>query len=283
MKQLLINPMLNKEFKLRFRSFKAFIGMLCYLIAVGIVVIGFIYMQTRFSNTGYFRPEESRVMFMILSFLQLALVLFITPGLTGGVISGEREKQTLSMLLTTEQSSMSIILSKLVSSVSYLLLLVISSLPLYSFVFLFGGVSPSDLLTVFGYSLFLVFTFGSIGVFYSTVIRKTIVSMVTTYATVLFLVGGTLFLFMLSMAIGNGPYQNQTTPVPYLIAMFNPAIVIMGHFEPMAIDEIYSRSGITFPLWISFLMIYSIVAVISLSLSIMKLRPSMKVKSTNKG
>lgn len=164
-----------------------------------------------------------------------------------------------------------------------LLLLVISSLPLYSFVFLFGGVSPSDLLTVFGYSLFLVFTFGSIGVFYSTVIRKTIVSMVTTYGTVLFLVGGTLFLFMLSMAIGSGPYQNQTSPVPYLIAMFNPAIVIMGHFEPMAIDEIYSRSGITFPLWISFLMIYSILAVISLSLSIMKLRPSMKVKSTNKG
>ncbi|MGM0826994.1 MAG: ABC transporter permease [Bacillota bacterium] len=280
MKQLLINPMLNKEFKLRFRSIKAFIGMLCYLIAVGIVVIGFIYMQTRFSNTGYFRPEESRVMFMILSFLQLALVLFITPGLTGGVISGEREKQTLSMLLTTEQSSMSIILSKLVSSVSYLLLLVVSSLPLYSFVFLFGGVSPTDLLFVFGYSLFLVFAFGSVGVLYSTIIRKTIVSMVTTYATVLFLAGGTLFLFMLSMAIGNGPYQNQTNPAPYLIAMFNPGIVMMGHFEPMAIEEIYTRSGVTFPLWISFLIIYTVLAVISLSLSIMKLRPSMKVKST---
>ena len=158
-------------------------------------------------------------------------------------------------------SSMSIILSKLVSSVSYLLLLVISSLPLYSFVFLFGGVSPSDLFTVFGYSLFLVFTFGSMGVFYSTVIRKTIVSMVTTYATVLFLVGGTLFLFMLSLAIGNGPYQNQTTPVPYLIAMFNPAIVIMGHFEPMAIEEIYTRSGIKFPLWISFLSIYTVLEI----------------------
>ncbi len=279
MKQLLINPMLNKEFKLRFRSFKAFIGMLCYLMAVGIVVIGFIYMQTRFSNNGYFRPEESRTMFMILSFLQLSLVLFITPGLTGGVISGEREKQTLSMLLTTEQSSMSIILSKLVSSVSYLLLLVVSSLPLYSFVFLFGGVSPNDLLIVFGYSLFLVFAFGSVGVFYSTIIRKTIVSMVTTYATVLFLVGGTLFLFMLSMAIGSGPYQNQTTPVPYLIAMFNPAIVIMEHFEPMVTEEIYNRSGIEFPLWVSFLSIYSILAVVSLSLSILKLRPSMKVKS----
>ncbi|TMU87957.1 ABC transporter permease [Bacillus sp. BHET2] len=279
MKQLLINPMLNKEFKLRFRSFKAFIGMLCYLMAVGIVVIGFIYMQTRFSNNGYFRPEESRAMFMILSFLQLSLVLFITPGLTGGVISGEREKQTLSMLLTTEQSSMSIILSKLVSSVSYLLLLVVSSLPLYSFVFLYGGVSPTDLLIVFGYSLFLIFAFGSVGVFYSTIIRKTIVSMVTTYATVLFLVVGTLFLYMLSMAMGSGPYQNETTPAPYLSAMFNPGIVILGHFEPMATDEIYKRSGIEFPLWVSFVSIYSILAVVSLSISIMKLRPSMKVKS----
>ena len=74
---------------------------------------------------------------MVLSVLQLALIVFITPGLTAGVISSERERQTLNMLLTTTQSSTSIIIGKLVSSVAYLLLLMIASLPLYSIVFLY--------------------------------------------------------------------------------------------------------------------------------------------------
>ncbi len=282
MRQLFINPMLNKEFKLRFRSFKSFLGLLAYLLAVGIVVIGFIYMQTRFSATGYFRPEESRVMFMMLSFIQLALVLFITPGLTAGIISGERERQTLSILLTTEQSSTSIILSKLFSSVSFLLLLIVSSLPIYSFVFLFGGVSPSDVLLIFGFSLFIVFSFGSIGILFSTLIRKTIISMVTTYATTLFLIGGTFFFFILALQFGYGGIQSQTTPFPYYFAMLNPAIVIFGQFEPNSIEEIYTRTGIEFPLWISYLISYTVIAILSLVISIRVLRPSMKLKKSRR-
>ncbi|MEW4326194.1 ABC transporter permease [Rossellomorea marisflavi] len=281
MKQLFINPMLNKEFKLRFRSFKSFIGIFCYLMAISIVVIGFIYFQSRMSMNGYFRPNESRTMFMILSFLQISLVLFITPGLTGGLISGEREKQTLSMLLTTEQSSTSIILSKLVSSVSYLLLLILSSLPIYSFVFLFGGVAPTDVLMIFGYSLFLVFVFGSFGIFFSTIIRKTIVSMVTAYGSVLFLVGGSLFLFALTMAL-TGVSSNgtpATNPIAYFMAMFNPGIVLYSHFEPSMMDEILSMTGISFPLWISFIITYSILAILSLFGSIRKLRPRMKTRA----
>ncbi|MBO1914210.1 hypothetical protein J4G37_56505, partial [Microvirga sp. 3-52] len=72
------------------------------------------------NQTAYFTPDESFFLFTLLSFIQLGLVLFISPGLTAGVISTEREKQTLPILLTTSQSSFQIILGKLLSSIAFL-------------------------------------------------------------------------------------------------------------------------------------------------------------------
>ena len=110
MKLNLNNPVLSKEIKLRFRSPKSFSGILFYLIVMCIFVFGFIFVTMSVNQTTYFTPDESFFLFTLLSFIQLGLVLFISPGLTAGVISTEREKQTLPILLTTSQSSFQIII-----------------------------------------------------------------------------------------------------------------------------------------------------------------------------
>ena len=120
MKMNFNNPVLFKELKLRFRSPKSFTGILFYLIAMCIFVFGFIFTTMSMTGTSYFRPSESLVLFSLLSYIQLGLVLFITPGLTAGAISSEREKQTLPILLTTSQSSFQIISGKLLSSIAFL-------------------------------------------------------------------------------------------------------------------------------------------------------------------
>jgi ABC-2 type transport system permease protein len=277
-KNFVVNPVLNKEFKLRFRTFKSFLGILFYLLALAILIIGFVFIESMNNSQGYFKPDQSREMFMILSVLQLALILFITPGLTAGVISSERERQTLNIMLTTTQSSTSIILSKLISSISFLLLLIIASLPLYSIVFLFGGISPGQLLTMIGFYTFTIITFGSIGVLFSTLIRKTIVSMVTTYGVTLFLAGGTAFLTLILMQLDRGFYNpaGGNNPFPYFTAMLNPPIVLLGTFQPEIIKEIQRGTGIEFPLWISFLISYTVIFLGALLLSIKMLRPNMK-------
>ncbi|WLR53142.1 ABC transporter permease [Bacillus tianshenii] len=271
-----INPVLNKEIKLRMRSFKSFIGIFFYLAALGLIALGFIYISTQ-NQTGFIRPEESRMMFHVLSYAQLGLILFMTPGLTAGVISGERERQTLNILLTTEQSSSSIIISKLFSSLSFLTLMIFASLPLYSIVFLFGGVSPLLILKTFLLYLMTIITVGSIGVFYSTIIRKTIISMIASYGTAMFLVFGTLFITMLSMmSVNTGLNQQQTTIIPYLMLMLNPGAVLFQSVEPYAMNEIQKAAGWTFPLTYSFFISYTVIAVVMLLLSIRKLRPNMK-------
>lgn len=280
MKSLWINPVLNKEIKLRFRSFKSFLGVFFYLFALGGIAIGFILINTVFSysSTAIFRPEQSRAMFMVLSFVQMALVLFMTPGLTSGVISGERERQTLNILLTTPQTSTSIILSKLFSSIAYLLLMMVASLPLYSIVFLFGGVSPSLLIQTFGLYFVTMLTIGSIGVFFSTVIRKTIVATIITYGITLFFTVGTAILTIISMQFTGFQNVNQTSVFPYITSVFNPFIILFNSFEEGLSNEINNVSGIAFPLTAAFIIAFLLISFVCLFISIKKLRPNMKAK-----
>ncbi|RID87199.1 ABC transporter permease [Peribacillus asahii] len=279
MKSWLMNPVLNKEFKLRFRSLKSFLGVLFYVLAIGIIVIGMIFVQ-QLSSMGGVNPEQSRELFMMLSVLQFALIIFITPGLTAGVISSERERQTLNILLTTSQSSSSIIIGKLVSSVAFLLLLIIASLPLYSIVFLYGGISPRELLTVFALNVFTVFVVGSLGVMFSTFIRKTIAAMVTTYGVMLFLVGGTGFLALIATSFTQMSQTGTPTTniLVYLLAMFNTPITLVNLFQPSIGEEIARMSGVSFPLWIAHLISYTFIFITAIVLSVRKLRPKMKAK-----
>lgn len=273
-----MNPVLSKELKLRFRSGKSFLGLLFYLLALSILLCGYMYIEIMSNANGFFKPENSRVMFMLFSFLQLGLILFITPGLTGGVISSERERQTLNMLLTTTQSSTGIVIGKLLSSLSYLVLLLFASLPLYSLVFLYGGISPTQLLYTFLFFLFTMIAVGSLGVLFSTLIRKTIVSMVTTYSSVLFIAGGTavIALIVYQLAMINTQGQPADSPYFYFIAMLNPGLILAGMFEPELLAEIKGQSGIEFPIWIAYIISYSIIIIGSLLMSIRRLRPNMK-------
>ncbi len=275
---LLINPVLNKEIKLRFRSFRSVLGVFFYLFVLGAIALGFIYMSTKF-GTGYFRAEESRTLFMVLSMGQLGLIIFMTPGLTAGVISGEREKQTLPILLTTAQSSLTIIVSKLLSSLAYLIVMVIASLPLYSIVFLYGGVSPKMLSITFLIYFMTMLTIGSIGIMISTIIRKTMVATITTYGISLVLVVGVGLIYIFYRGVFM--YNHTTgvpndTMIPYLLLMVNPPVVLLSTFIPEVQYEIFRDSVITAPLLTGFILSYVVLSIFTIFVAVRKLRPNMK-------
>ncbi|MCZ8536480.1 ABC transporter permease [Paenisporosarcina quisquiliarum] len=272
------NPVLVKEVKLRFRSLKSFTGILFYLIAMSIFVFGFIFLTTAFTGTGFFRPEESFFLFGLLTFIQLGLILFITPGLTAGTISTEREKQTLNILLTTSQSSMQIILGKLSSSIAFLVLMLIAGLPIYSLVFLFGGISPGQLGLIFLFFFLTMLTVGSIGVMFSTITRKTIVSMIATYGTMIFLAGVTAFFFMITIQVnmlGSGVTQSPS-PLAHFWASINPGILIFSLLNPMTEDFVNEATKIDFPVWAGYTIFYVLLAASAITISIKKLRVNMK-------
>ena len=280
MKMYFNNPVLFKELKLRFRSPKSFIGILFYLVAMCIFVFGFIFVTIRVNGTSYFRPDQSFILFSILSYIQLGLILFTTPGLTAGTISTEREKQTLPILLTTSQSSFQIISGKLLSSIAFLLLLTVAALPVYSLVFLFGGISPMEFVKVFLFLFVTLLALGSIGVMYSTLIRRTIVSMIATYGTMLFLSIVTGFLFLLVMqlkAFGQlGATGLSPSYIGHFLASINPGILMASLLSPSVDEAMKEFTSVNFPIWASYLIFYSILTMASLFIAVKNLRVNMK-------
>ncbi|PSL27704.1 ABC-2 family transporter [Planomicrobium soli] len=276
MKTLLANPVLVKEIKLRFRNLKSFTGILFYLIAMSIFVFGFILLTTSFSGSGYFRPDESFMLFSMMTYIQLGLILFITPALTAGTISTEREKQTLNILLTTSQTSFQIIFGKMTSSVAFLLLMIVSGLPIYSLVFLYGGVSPSQLIVIFLFYFLTLLTIGSIGVMFSTLIRKTIVAIIATFGAMIFLVAVTGFFMIISMQLSQmGMTTASFSPLTHFWASINPAVVMFTLLQPAYGEEIQGMTLVPLPLWAGYLIVYTLLVAVSMFIAVKRLRVNM--------
>ncbi|MBP1933794.1 ABC transporter permease [Ammoniphilus resinae] len=196
MRGFLTNPVIIKELRERFRTGKTAWILGSYLFVMGAILFGVIYVET--ANKVYFRPGESREIFILLTVIQLGMIGFIAPALTAGTISGERERQTLNVLLTTHLTPFSIVSSKMLTSLLFISLVVLSSLPLYSFVFLYGGISPVQLIKIFWFFSVNIIFFGSLGVFCSARFRRTGVSTIISYGlTFLVGVGTALITFFL--------------------------------------------------------------------------------------
>ena len=269
MKDRSLNPVLMKELKLRFRNAKSFSGIVFYLIALTLFIFSFLAIVTSFAHYGFFRPSESFILFCCLAALQMGLVLFMTPALTAGAISTEREKQTLNILLTTTQSSAQIILGKLWSSVAFLALILIATLPFYSIVFLFGGVSPGQVLSVFFFFLLTMFSLGSVGILFSTITKKTVVSMISTYGVAIFLTVFTFIFFLVGVSAGN---NEGTHYLSYIWISLNPFAIMLGILSPDISLGIAEMTQVSQSSWPLYTIVYVVIGIVSLIIATKKLR-----------
>ncbi|RJE87076.1 ABC transporter permease [Paenibacillus sp. 1011MAR3C5] len=288
----LINPVLDKEFRLRMRSPRAMWTLFFYLLAIGLLAFAAIYLTQELSGRGgsSFNPEQSKGLFYFLTMAQLGLVAFMAPGLTAGVISGEREKQTLNLLLTTQQSSATIIISKLLSSLGFMVLIVFSTIPIYSMVFLYGGISPKQMVLVFLFYLFIMLVLGSFGIFFSTLLKRTMLSVIATYGVTLFLFVGTALLYFVMMSVTSNHFYSQPAGaaqtynwIGHIIA-WNPVAALYSILEPSISDELFMANrhgysghtgkGAPMPLWLEFMLIYSVLSAAALWSAIRNLRPT---------
>lgn len=189
-----VNPVLLKELKVRMRGWRAAGIIALYLLILSMVALFIIY--TTFMNPygSSIDPQVSVGAYTGLAVIQFILIMFIVPALTAGAIAGEREKQTLDLVLCTKLKPISIVMGKLFASTSQTLLLIVSSLPLFSLVFLFGGISIKEVIQLFGFYIITAITVGCIGIFFSTCLKRTTAATVFTYGTVALLCFGTIFL-----------------------------------------------------------------------------------------
>lgn len=189
-----INPIYQKELKTSVRTIRTAFIILGYngLLALFGLFAFFITFHYDARDVGMIQYADILDVYAIIAATEFGLVLFAIPALTSASISGEREKQTLEILLTTNISPIKIITGKLASSISMLVLLAVSSLPVLGLVFSIGGISLNDLLIFILLIVVTAIYVGSIGMFFSTLFKKTTLATVSTYGVLLFLTLGTL-------------------------------------------------------------------------------------------
>ncbi len=197
---MMLNPILERELKSKMRSWKTPIMIIVYLFFIGMITyVALISMNV--SRHEFFNPKAAANVFDFISVFQLALIMFIVPMITAASISGERERQTLDLMLCTDIPAMTIIYGKIFSALSSILLLALLATPFLSFSFLMGGIGILDVLKIIIYYIVSAFYLSTIAMYTSTKFKKNKTSILMSYVIM-----GILYItpFVLLMGLLNG-------------------------------------------------------------------------------
>jgi len=187
------NPIVAKEYRSRMRTWRSPLAMMIYILLVA--GLGFAIFSSTAASINQFGGQTAnygQILFEYLVVFQMILLTFITPGLTAGAISSERERQTIDLLFVTRIPPFSIIWGKLLSSMSFVVLLLLLSVPIFSLVFLFGGIELDQVLYAFLITVIAALTLGVIGIAFSTWLRRSLAATVAAYVGAFVLLFGTL-------------------------------------------------------------------------------------------
>jgi hypothetical protein len=231
------NPVILKELRGRMRGNRAFVVITIYLSLMGLFTI-LLYLAYTASQSNVYSPTSQiagKVVFAGLVGIELFLVCFIAPAFTAGAISGERERQTYELLRTTLLPARSLVLGKLTSALAFIVLLLLAAVPLQSLAFLLGGVAPEEVMISLVVLLATSLASGAAGIFFSTIMKRTLGASVLTYAFALVAVLGLPLLmitFIPAYSIFFSGYG--TSPSPILQAILIYAFGILVCLNPLA-------------------------------------------------
>jgi ABC-type transport system involved in multi-copper enzyme maturation permease subunit len=225
-----------KELRGRMRGRRAFVIVTLYLGLLG----GFAWMvatliaqsyTTGFGGSSAFASAAvGQGIFAALLMLETLQVAFLAPSSTAGAISLEREKQTLDLLVTTPITTVAIVFGKLLSTLVYVFLLIAASIPLMAMVFVYGGVSPEDVLKGYIVLVATAVGLGSFGLLCSSLVKRTTAATAITIFGVLAVTIGTIFVLVFWTAMGGFDSNGNRKPGPLgirspeVLAYLNPFV-----------------------------------------------------------
>jgi ABC-type transport system involved in multi-copper enzyme maturation permease subunit len=230
------NPIVVKEGVSRMRTWRAPVVATLYLGLIG--AVGFAWLNIG-ETGGQFadgRPIAAIVgsqAFGAMAFFQLGLVCLFAPALAAGAISGERERQTLDVLLVSRVSAFGIVWGKLLASMAYVLLLILTALPLFAAVFLFGGIDFSQFVLSQLVTISTALCLGAVAIFFSAVFQRTLAATVSSYAASFALSVGTA---ILSIVVSASQTLSRSTSGVIQVAgqwYMNPFFALYDSLNPV--------------------------------------------------
>lgn len=210
-------PLLGKELVELAARRRTYWSRIVYAVLLFAVFCLLSYEHFRASDQPAAVLGHGRAMFETLVQIQFAGILLFLPALMSGVLTYEKERKSLSLLLLTDLRPGEILwqkyLSRLVSMLSFLLL----ALPLLAICYAFGGVSGGYLLTGIYALLLTCLQVGALALLCSSYCRTTLGAFILSYllCVVFYLFVPLVLGFMLSIV---GPPDDVVQAfVPYVL------------------------------------------------------------------
>lgn len=208
------------ELRMRMRGGRAFVVFFVYtLLAIIPVLLTLAITALEGSmfgpGMGMVQTGLGRVAFVALAYAQLSLILFVLPAYAAGAITMEREKRTLEMLRATLLSSSDVVTGKLGVVVAFGAILLMTSLPVAAWCLLLGGVALGDLFYVYTYLFAVAVWVAALGLFLSTLVRRSIGAIVATYVILLVWCVGLPIMFFVVMEMMLWSQWDPSDPLGY--------------------------------------------------------------------
>lgn len=238
--------LLTKDLRVSLRRERTIWFMIIYILLMGL--LGWFSLNTNSNTNNLSDKGLSSVglsLYQLLTTVQLLLLTFIIPSFTATAINGEKEQQTFDMLICSRISAFSLITSKLIAGLMNALLLIAASIPCFSLVLFFGGVSFSQIANSVTVLIASTVLLGALGLFCSTIFQHPAVSTAIAYTSSLFwaLLPSTLFFVILSSEDVNlfATQPNRSR----LLLLWNPLVALSSTYPTSpGIEWIYFILGL---------------------------------------
>jgi ABC-2 family transporter protein len=231
LRRTFLNPLVMKDGLSRARTWRtpAVIGL--YLALLGLFACLVFALQLGAVHRPWGLAQVGSAVFTTLAVVQLTLVCLFAPAVAAGAISGERERQTLDVLMVSCVSPLSLVWGKLVASVAFILLLVVAALPLFATVFLFGGIDLGQFVAAQLLTVTTALAIGAASLFLSAVFRRTLASTVMAYGAAFAGIVGTWIVgiyltqidYLRAQGLGGGPADVH----PFMVVNPVQALVVL--------------------------------------------------------
>ncbi|HEX9922817.1 MAG TPA: ABC transporter permease subunit [Anaerolineae bacterium] len=281
------NPIINQARHSRRRTWRKQAAIVLALISYCpalLIVFPYIITNLFFESWEFFVDNLDyfgQTIFYVTAIFLLVLVTLFAPTMSASTIAGERQRQTLDLLIVTLLPARSIITGKLVATLTHTLRLIAIAGPLVVIGLIVGGIPIIQLIVILLLLLTTAIAFTIIGLFGSSLSRTTTNAVMLTYGLLLpgFLIGP--FLAMLPVTIilnlADVSFQVEETINFYgwsLAASLNPisAAVYSAILYEQSNEIFWSTETnyLIFP-WVIYIIFYSLMSWLLVRLTIRQL------------
>lgn len=176
----MLNPILSFSATRRMRSGKTLVilgAWLAVMLGTALLMMGRL-LGPEVTVNGLRSGTNCYIVLMIVQFF---LIVLISPAMTSGTVAGERERQTLELLLVTNTRSLRIVWGKAMDSFGMLCLLLVCGAPVMFLPAVAGAVTPLQVLEGELFLLVTAFAAVCVGMLASAVARTSMAGGILAY------------------------------------------------------------------------------------------------------